>query len=417
MKVGRILEYVFGTIALVTGIVLIIIHGSQEVMIGISLILISIVIYPIFDFICKIFNKQFSIGRKIFLIIGTFLFATAFFQVETIKSSHVISYLFVALCFWITMFATDKNYYVDVEKKKMGEESDKNDIFHKFYNSIIKKRNARVLAAIAYENVIKENFHDLNIMTVHAIAKMISETRERHDSVFDENIPEVNISEIVMAFCKDSQRIQDEYELNNLYNSNYYKYMANKYCTALCSHIKLKVKSLLPYQSQNRYLEFYNNFIDILMEAMPGVAGLKFYKAVSVYGDDSAVDSAFENFDYNIRDAFRYLADVLATCTCISKMIFVERKVKDLNDKDEFYNIISNMSKEIKRVETIIEKSRPIYDEFYKTSLGFINDELLYAIAITILVNKINNKKFSKEIESYMYIIPNHIEYTRQKDW
>ena len=115
------------------------------------------------------------------------------------------------LVFWIIMFATNKNQFIDVENRIIEEESDKTDIFHKFYNSIIRKRNAKVLAVIEYENEIKENFHDLDIMTIHAIAKMISESREKHNSVFNTDMPEVNISELVMAFCKDSQRLEDEY--------------------------------------------------------------------------------------------------------------------------------------------------------------------------------------------------------------
>lgn len=67
------------------------------------------------------------------------------------------------------------------------------------------------------------------------------------------------------------------------------------------------------------------------------------------------------------------------------------------------------MTKEIKDVNMIIEKSRPIYDEFYKSNLGFINDELNYGIAITIIANKINNKSFSKRDEEILDISDNKI--------
>ena len=60
------------------------------------------------------------------------------------------------------------------------------------------------------------------------------------------------------------------------------------------------------------------------------------------------------------------------------------------------------MAKELKDTDVIIEKSKNVYNEFYKSSLGFINDELLYGMAIAIMVNRINNKKLSKKDEEIL---------------
>ena len=399
MRTKKNLSYIFGTMMILFGIILIFSKDVRSIMAGISFLFLAILIYPTFYYICKLCNKNFSLGRKIALGIGTFFIAPMLFSSEEITYSHISTYIVVVLVFWIIMFATNKNQFIDVENRTIEEESDKTDIFHKFYNSIIRKRNAKVLAAIEYENEIKENFHDLDIMTIHAIAKMISESREKHNSVFNTDMPEVNISELVMAFCKDSQRLEDEYEINNLYTKSYYINKINKYCSKLSTYIKYRIREGLPSQNRNRYVEFYNNYINIFAESMPSISELKFYKTISKYGDDSSVDSLFENLDYRFKDSFRYLVDVLATCTCIAKMIFVERKVKQLNENSEFYKIISNMAKEIKDVDAIIKKSRPVYDEFYKSTLGFINDELLYGIAIATMTNRINHKDISKKDE------------------
>lgn len=397
MKTKKILSYVFGTMMLFFSIILLFSKDVGSIMAGISLLFLAILIYPTFYYICKLCNKNFSVGRKVALGIGTFLIAPFLFSSEEITYAHISTYIVVVLIFWIIMFATNKQQFIDVENRTLEEESDKADIFHKFYNSIIRKRNAKVLAVIEYENEIKENFHDLDIMTVHAIAKMISESREKHNSIFNTDMPEINISELVMAFCKDSQRLEDEYEINNLYTKYYYINKINKHCSEFSNYIKFRIRETLPSQNRNRYTEFYNNYINIFAESMPSISGLKFYKTISKYGDDSSITSLFENLDYRFKDSFRYLIDVLATCTCISKMIFVERKVKQLNENSEFYKIISNMAKEIKDVDAIIKKSRPVYDEFYKSTLGFINDELLYGIAIATMINRINHKDISKK--------------------
>lgn len=404
MKIKKILSYIFGTIMLLLGIILLFTKDVESIMAGISFLMLAILIYPLFNYICKLCNKKFSSGRKIALGIGTFFIAPFLFSSGEITYSHISSYLVAVLFFWIIMFATNKKQFVDVENKVIEKESDKTDFFHKFYNSIIRKRNEKVLAAIAYENKIKENFYDLDIMTIHAIAKMIGETREKHRSVFNTDMPEVNISELVMAFCKDSQKMEDEYELNNLYSDTYYINKINKYCSELSTYIKFRIRETLPSQNRSKYIEFYNGYINIFVESMSSISSLKFYKTISKYGDDSSVSSLFENLDYRFKDSFRYLIDVLATCTSISKMIFVERKVKQLNENSEFYKIVSNMAKEIKDIDIIINKSRPVYDEFYKSTLGFINDELLYGIAIATMTNRINHKDISKKDEEIVNI-------------
>lgn len=400
MKTKKILSYIFGTMMLLFGIILLFSKDVGSIMAGISFLFLAILIYPTFYYICKLCNKNFSVGRKIALGIGTFLIAPFLFSSEEITYSHISTYIVAVLFFWVIMFTTNKKQFIDVENRIIEEESDKTDIFHKFHNSIIRKRNAKVLAVIEYENKIKENFKDLDIMTINAIAKMIGETREKHHSVFNIDMPEINISKLVMAFCKDSQDMEDEYELNNLYTDTYYISKINKYCSELSTYIKYRIRETLPSQNRSRYVEFYNNYIRIFMESMSMFTSIKFYNTISSYGQDyDGAEKLFEEMDYRFKDSMRYLVDVLATCTCISKMIFVERKVKQLNKNSEFYKIISNMAKEINDVDAVIKKSRPVYDEFYKSNLGFINDELLYGIAIATMTNRINHKDISKKDE------------------
>ena len=424
MKTKKALSYVFGTIMLLLGLILLFAKEVGSIMSGISFILIAILIYPTFNYICKLCNKKFSTGRRIALGIGTFFIAPFLFSSEEITYAHISTYIVVVLLFWIIMFVTNKKQFIDVEKKTIEKESTKKDFFHKIYNSIIKKRNAKVIAAIEYENKIKENFYDLDIMTINAIAKMISESREKHSSLFNNDMPEIDISNLVLAFCMDSQRIEDVFELDNLYTNTYYINKINKYCLQLSNYIKLKVKESLPSQNKNRYTEFFNKYLNILLETMETFTNIKFYKTISTYGQDYNSDRFFDGdtLDYRYKDSFRYLVDVLATCTCISKMIFIERKVKQIDDNNEFYKIIFNMAQEIKDVDVIIKKSRPIYDEFYKSTLGFINDELLYGIAIATLTNRINNKEISKEDKEILNIKEEKIDDlaeldTHMKEW
>ena len=398
-----IFSNIFGSIFLFIGLLLFLFGGSySNILIGFSFILISLVIYPIFNYLCKIVNKRFSAGRRVFLGFGTFFILLPFLSENLSVAGVIIFYLVLVSIFWVIMFSSNKYQFSDMENGILEEESEKNDIFHKYYNSVIRDRNNKVIAVMEYENENKNTFCDLDIMTVHAIAKMISESREKHNSALNRDMPEINISKLVLSFCKDSQKLEDEYELNDLYTKEYYARKINDCCSEMSNYIKNKIKENLAPQNNNRYIDIYNSCLDLFTEAMPSISGLKFYKTISKYGDDSAVEGLFKNVNYSFNGALRYLTDVLATCTCISKMIFVERKIKQLDNNNEFYQIISNMAKELKDTDVIIEKSKNVYNEFYKSSLGFINDELLYGMAIAIMVNRINNKKLSKKDEEIL---------------
>ncbi len=407
-KTMKILSNVFGGFFLLCALIMLFENNINGYASCIILLTLSFMMFPTFELFCKLINKQFSLGRKIALGIGTFFFPMiGISSVETPAMDDLYGVVGVIIIYWIIMIVTNKKVYVDKNAKCILKESDKQDIFHKFYNKRIEKHNAKVKAIIECEQKIRNNFINLDVITMHAIANMVSETKEKHKSIFNDDMPEINMSDLVMSFCKDIQTIENEYELNNLYTSKYYINKISKECSQLSNYIKVKIRKSLNSQNKSRYTEVYNNYLKIFMEAMDTYVGIKFYRNVSSNSDelekykDYGVD---ESVDYTYRSCFIYLIDLLATCTCIAKMIFIEKKVSQLDHEHEFYKIISNMVNEIKDNDIIIKKSRPVYDEFYKSDLGFINDELHYGIAITIIANKINDKSFSKKDETILDI-------------
>lgn len=407
-KTMKILSNVFGGFFLLCALIMLFENSINGYASCIILLTLSFMMFPTFELFCKLINKQFSLGRKIALGLGTLFFPImGISTVETPAMDDLYGVVGVIIIYWIIMIVTNKKVYVDKNEKCILKESDKQDIFHKFYNKKIEKHNAKVKAMIECEQKIRNNFINLDVITMHAIANMVSETKEKHKSIFNDDMPEINMSDLVMSFCKDIQCIENEYELNNLYTSKYYINKINRECPQLSNYIKVKIRKSLNSQNKSRYTEVYNNYLKIFMEAMDTYVGIKFYRNVSSNSDelekykDYGVD---ESVDYTYRSCFIYLIDLLATCTCIAKMIFIEKKVSQLDHEHEFYKIINNMVNEIKDNDIIIKKSRPVYDEFYKSDLGFINDELHYGIAITIIANKINDKSFSKKDETILDI-------------
>lgn len=407
-KIINYISYGIGGFLLLCSLILLTNNDINSYAGSIILFALAFILLPTFNIFCKLTDKGFSLGRKIALGIGTLFLPIMGISAEETSLYGVVGVLVI---YWVIMFVTNKKVFIDKNSNNYMKISKKNDIFHRFYNKIIEKHNAKVKAILEYEQEIRNSFTHLDLLTMHAIAKMIGENKEKHNTIFNQDMPEIEISNLIMSFCKDSQRIENEFDLDNLYTNQYYINKINKDCSQLSNYIKSRIRETLP--SQNNYISIYNQYINIFLDTMNTYTQTKFYRTITSNKSGELAKckdyGINDNVDYRYKDCFIYLIDILTTCTCIAKMLFIERKVAKLSDDNEFYKIINNMTKEIKDVNMIIEKSRPIYDEFYKSNLGFINDELNYSIAITIIVNKINNKSFSKKDETVLDINDNKI--------
>lgn len=100
----------------------------------------------------------------------------------------------------------------------------------------------------------------------------------------------------------------------------------------------------------------------------------------------------------------------MLTGACVAKLVFIKEKIKLLKRDSEFYRIISSIKKEFKDTNIVIEKSKSVYDEFYKRNLGLIDSgSPLYNIAIKIIVRKINDEE---ELDKNILQITNIENYT-----
>lgn len=416
MKIIVVLKNIIGGLFLLCSIILLS-QWNIEGLVNFSIfITLAFLMFPTFNILCRVTNRKVSVFRKIILGLGTLFLPI---MVVASKPSLTIGDWFmtveIIIVYWTVIFVTNKRRYIDFKSNSILEELDdveKNDFISRFYNKKIQEHNKKIQITMNYENEIKKSFTNLNIITIYTISKMIMETNERSKSIFNQDMPVLNITDVVMSFCKDTQRIDNEYELNNLFFKQYFINKANNECYLLTNYIKIKIRNSMNSQNRNNYLSLYNNYLDILFEKMPLFIDAKLYGAASSQPEKLKQYKNYgiaDSINYQYREPLIYLIDILATCACISKLLFIERQVNKMDKENEFYKIIYNMTQEIKDNDVIISKSRPIYDEFYKGSLGFISEELNYKIAVIIIINRINKKDFSKIEKQILDISDNRV--------
>jgi len=242
-------------------------------------------------------------------------------------------------------------------------------------------------------DAIKKQFDELDMITTSAIAIMLSDTRTKAQSPFIKNMIKPDIRTVLMRFCQDTYHATDIEQLNRLFSKSYYKRKVKQYLGKVTVFVKRGIGDSLP-----RRVSFYrarstkNTFIDRICETIGTFEAVKYISALS--GNEEISDTKrnykLDHLSDNYKDALIYLVDLLLTCTCISKMLFVERVVKNMDESSEFKKIITNMAQSINNHNIIINKSRPIYKQYYQSELGYINgDDLLYGMAIIIIVNSV----------------------------
>jgi len=306
---------------------------------------------------------------------------------------------------------------MDEEKRKLKE------IFNKIKDNLVnigkKIKNINPLKGFFdfkdtdtgdIDHAIKKQFDDLDMITVSAMGIMLSDTKIKAASPYIRSLKKPDIRTILLKFCRDTYAATDINQLESMFNKSYYKRKVRKYFTKLTVFVKRGIGDSLPRRLAFRKARSTKNkIINKICETINTYESVKYISALS--GNDETSGSKrnykLDHLSENYKDALIYLVDLLLTCTLISKMLFLERMIKNMDENSEFNKIITNMAQSIDNHNLIINKSRPIYKQYYKSELGNINgDDFLYGMAIIIMVNRVKknateNKDTDKNTEEF----------------
>jgi len=262
---------------------------------------------------------------------------------------------------------------------------------------------------------IKKKFDNLDMMTTSAIAIMLCETKNRAASPYLKRAFKPDIRPILLRFCRDTYAATDIVQIEKLFCKAYYMRKVKKYLSKMSAFVRKGISDSLPKGvSYSRARKQRNVFVEKICESIGNFDSVKYTPALS--GNEELSDSKrnykLDHLNHNYKDALIYLVDILLTCTCISKMLFVERMIDKMDENSEFYKIIRNMEKSIVDHNVIINKSRPLYKQYYQSELGHLHgDDLLYGLAVTIMINRIKKSALmtEKSKETSAEIVPEDI--------
>lgn len=386
-KIWCVIKNIIGIILIILGVILMIVNTENNYVFGFYVILSGILLTKVFDYMTILFNRYFSVGRKIALFIGSTFIVSTYYN-KSYTGSDIFYIYLVIIVFYVLMFVFDKKKYIDIDKKIMLPEGN-----NKLLNKVIDARNKRVLDIINEEEKIKELFKGYNIITINTICKLLASNKKYEVQGYD-----INLGDLFFYFSKELKYINIEEDFTYLTNS-FYKKVINKYCRKLY----LDVLKLMRMDVGENCINLYNDSMNVLFNTMDTLVDLKFIDALGKSNNSDMYDKVgLRHFNDSYKKEITYLIDILVTFVCIIKIMFLESKIELLDKDNEFYKIVKNISKEINDIDVIVDKVKPIYNEFYRNELGNINNEVLFMLTLLIIDN--NDLVFSEKDDKILNI-------------
>ena len=224
------------------------------------------------------------------------------------------------------------------------------------------------------------NIKSLSLISKKALSKMLSENDNIYSTPFLKN----NKSEIRSALYQmlnDTKQFKTIFDFENLYTKGYFVNIIEKYFFEI----------ILSVEKNNEY----DIEVDDLYFGCENIYKWSLNKINYCFFDDLPKSLYIMGRTCGIKE-INTIINLLTIYSAITIIVFLESKINNLSLNDELYKIISKMITEIGDMEIIYKKLLPIYHEFYREKLGFVNDNM-FKIAIIIIKDTTDN---SNEIDN-----------------
>lgn len=290
--------------------------------------------------------------------------------------AYILMFVFAApvvIIWWLIKFIV---FIIDIVKET------------KYQNQLEKNMKSKVSTTNKSYIDIGIKIDELDTNTVDLIAEMIQNVEKKSKIAYINKIKTIDIATMLTEFFIDTETVKDINDFSKIYNTIYLKNKIKKHFG--CN--KIVIQKILEPHTLDRIT--YDGKIEEICKKINEYCFVKLKVTYNKSNNENIYgicDKGYLCMPYQL--VFDYLVDVLTTCICITKLVFINKKAKRVKEDNEFFVILSNMSKEINDIELIAKKTKPLYQEFYKEELGNIGNDILYRYFVKLLVMRINEKE------------------------
>ena len=255
------------------------------------------------------------------------------------------------------------------------------------------KNKIQATKEIDYKKLL-EQYSYLSLEAKNSIALIFEEIKKSFSSIYDkyEDI-DIYYTDVLIKMLNDVKDFETIDQIQLLFSKNYFLKIMRENFDGI-------IDELEEYINSNKSKFGYKKYLEILESIAENVSENNYIKINTAMCQDikdlEIEKSIFSDTD--VSGEIEYITNILVAHSTICQLVFVSKKMTELDDDDEFKKIIVRMIGEVKDQQIIFDKLLPIYEEFYKDKLGNVNKYLFnfafynfcYASRDKKIENKIN---------------------------
>lgn len=234
-------------------------------------------------------------------------------------------------------------------------------------------------------NELKKYINFADIRTLNYICIMQKDIEDVYNYGKQKyNLYKIDLSKYIYAFYLRLEKCKSFEDIKNTFNLGYYQMIIDS--------MELEYKKIISFNVVKNDNDIKNKIkIRTMIEEFDSFASFRILREYNKIYDSGSESEKKIWGNYQ----FRYMFMLCLYMTNIMKIIFAIKQVYFKSDEDEFCKIVSNMQKEMADYEMTIQKSKVVFNEFYKSQFGNIEDDILYDIMISLIIS--NNEKTSND--------------------
>lgn len=233
-------------------------------------------------------------------------------------------------------------------------------------------------------------FAEMDVITATALGRMIAQSKSvinYDEKKFD------TLRRVIVSFSMDAVREETAFDLDQRLSSITFRTKAKNLFYDNLNSLKRHLIKNCPKGMRTDYpRKLYGILENGLADYANDLWKIKLASAIAKNRDenDQSYRSIYEDMDLYYREPFFYIVDTWAIGVAYARLLFVEKVVRSMDKNSEFYRIVRNINEEFDDQEILMEKTWPLYEEFYKSDLKYISNDFMYAYALAVMTNSIS---------------------------
>ena len=239
------------------------------------------------------------------------------------------------------------------------------------------------------------------------VSNALVENKKIYSELNDFRFPKFKIEDIALKIYYDIKNQEMDPFIFSIDYEYFEKFLKKESNSESYKYFKNKMFKYFGKGSLKDKQELFNNNMTQIALSIRNLTDAKLYNNCianyesekEFYGVNTKNGDNAQYFEKEIRKYYFYFIDSYVSATLIAYLMFLSKKVENIDYNDEFIKIILKMINDVKDREVVYTKLYELYKELYSVDYSYIGNENRLKVFVNIIDDLKNNVISSKEKE------------------